>query len=139
MALRRATLLLLLHAATGLRPSAGLRRAAGSRRCSAPRCDSDRTSLERLFSQGDEEAGRQPRVVGDKMLRNGPAAGCFRNRMSIDEARAVAKASGKRATLRVAQSDVCGDAGMLRLRDRGGAFKCVDDGLRAAYRSSRMR
>ena len=92
-----------------------------------------------LALQGDQNC---PRVVGDKMLRTGAAASCFRHRVDLSQAFKIAprerRGRGARFYLspRIALSDECAGAGTLLLADRRAAFACVDAGLASAYRDS---
>ena len=85
-----------------------------------------------LALKGDQNCAR---TVGDKMLRSGPAASCFRRRVDISQAMTKRRGRGARFYLspRVAQSDECTGAGTLQLADRRAAFGCVGDGLHQVY------
>lgn len=85
-----------------------------------------------------------PRIIGDKMLRNGPAASCFRNRTDLEGASRARRRAGLPQLLgpRVNDADACGASEVLQLGKSQhlgeqptseNAFLCVDDGLSKVY------
>ena len=84
-----------------------------------------------------------PRIIGDKMLRNGPAASCFRNRTDLEGASRARRRAGLPQLLgpRVNDADACGASEVLQLgKSRSwqqptseNAFLCVDDGLSGVH------
>ena len=87
-----------------------------------------------------------PRVIGDKMLRNGPAADCFRNRTDIEGAKRDRSHRGQQLVgPRVAGDGGCGVPEVLTLgkgphgrliATSDDAFMCMDDGLAKIYTGS---
>ena len=83
-----------------------------------------------------------PRVVGDKMLRNGPSEACFRSRPDIRSARQNQAQHGLAPVgSRLAGRDSCGPADTLALGtgDSRNAYKCVDLGLAEIYRAAKPK